>query len=228
MSHLIYLNAEFSSYADFKSAFDEYCQENAIANIPLAFSKQTVKKLTANTFTDELPLNQQIIDRIVYKSLALVCSHHISKSSKKIGSFCEGRITLRFIPLKNVLRVTSFIAQHSNHPSMNNNSHGAENLPSQRNGQLSHITSFVAQHHANHPSMDNSNGAGNLPNERNDQLNRILALVRKMPDDGALDLVEETCQSILKTWDAANYGLDVHLVDASPNIKQEPQMLSGK
>lgn len=198
MSQLIVSGAEFQSYAAFQTALDEYCRQNAISNVPLAFVRQSCKKLATNAFADDLPLDQQTVDRFVYKNLSLICVHHRSNSSNKNGLFCEGRITLRFVRLQNVLLISSFIAQHSNHRS----------------------------------SMDNSH-IENLPSLRNVRLNRIFAFVRQMPDDEALQLVEQTCERILEKWNGENNGLEIHLIekddDASPIIKTEPQLLpAGK
>lgn len=193
MSQTIVLGAKFQSFAAFQTALDEYCRENPVSKIPLAFVRQSSKKLTTNTLADELPLDQQTVDRFIYKSLSLVCVHHRSHCSKKDGFYCEGRITIRFARDQNVLVISSFVAEHLNH----------------------------------HTSMENSQIDNNLQQPvRDDRLNRIFALIRQMPDDEALKLVEKTCQTILEKWIGENDGLEIHLIEkenrASHMIKTEP------
>lgn len=185
MSQAIALDAEFQSYAAFQTALDEYCRQNSIANVPLAFVRQASKKLAANTFTDEMPLDREIIERFVYKGLALVCVYHRTNCSKKDGLFCEGRITLRFVREQNVLRISSFFGHHSNH----------------------------------HSSMGNLPTENSLVSLRNDRLNRIFALIRQMPDDGALNLVEESCESILEKWHGGNNGLEIYIVEKDASLQ---------
>lgn len=196
MSQAIVLDAEFQSFAAFQTAFDAYCQQNTVSNVPLAFVRQNSKKLAANTFSNELPLDRQIIDRFIYQRFSMVCTHHRSNSTRKDGLFCEGRITLRFIREQNVLRVSSFVGEHLNHRT----------------------------------AVDNSRIDNNPLAARTEQLNRIIALVRQMPDDEALDFVEDTCKNILEKWNSDNHGLEVHLIEkqnpASPIIKTEPQLPS--
>lgn len=184
MSQAIALNADFQSYAAFQTAFDEYCRQNSIANVPLAFVRQNSKRLSANTFPGELPLDQEVIERLIYKSLGLVCVHHRSNCSRKNGLFCEGRITLRFIREQNVLRISSFFEQHSNH----------------------------------HDPMETLQIESSLLSLRNERLNRILALLKQIPDDDALKLVEDTCQSIAEKWDGENGGLEIYIMEKVPAI----------
>lgn len=185
MSQAIALNAEFQSFAAFQTALDEYCRQNSITNVPLAFVRQSSKKLAANTFGDELPLDPQIIERFIYKSLGLVCVHHRSNCSRKDGLFCEGRITIRFVRERNVLQISSFFGQHSNHQS----------------------------------SMDNLQAENSLLSQRADRLNRIFALIRQLPDDEALQLVEDTCQSISEKWDGENGGLEIYITEKNASLQ---------
>lgn len=185
MSHAIALGAEFQSFAAFQTAFDEYCRQNSISNVPLAFVRQTSKKLAANTFSDELPLDQQIIERFIYKSLGLVCKHHRSNCSRKNGLFCEGRITLRFVRERNVLQISSLFGHHSNH----------------------------------HDSMDNLQAENSLLSMKNDRLKRIFALMKQIPDDDALKLVEDTCKGIIEKWNGENGGLEVYIIEKDASLQ---------
>lgn len=149
MAQAIVPGAVFQSYAAFQAALDEYCRQNAISNVPLAFVKQTTKKLATNTFGDDSPLDQRTVDRFVYKSLGLVCVNHRSANSNKNGLFCEGRITLRFDRLRNVLLISSFVAQHSNHSNHRysvDNTHIASR-PSLENDRLNRILALINQIH---------------------------------------------------------------------------------
>lgn len=188
LSQSIVLGAEFQSYHDFNAVLDTYCQQNAISNTPLAFVKRNQKRLLTNTFGDDL-LDQQTIDRFVYQSLSLICVHHRSNSSNKDGLFCEGRITIRYIRSKNVLQISSFITKHSNH-------------------KTEHITQHPNHHASVHSSYNDSSSS-----LRTAQLNRIFGLIHRMQDNGALDLVENVCQTILEKWDGENDGLEIHLVE---------------
>lgn len=93
------------------------------------------------------------------------------------------------------------------------------------------MTSFIAQHsnHSNHSNHRSSNR--NFPPLKNPRLSRISALVERMNDDGALQLVEDTCGKILEKWNGQNIGLEIHVIEkgtevTSPIIKSEP--LTGK
>lgn len=139
----------------------------------------------------------------------MICTHHISRSSTKIGSFCEGRITLRFIQKGkeqgNVLRISSFTSRHSNHPSMGD-ARVVESLPPKR----------IVE---------------NLPTKRDEDMNQIMALLQQMPDD-AVSLAKETLEGICEKWNGDNHGLEVHLIEKTSNtlpmVNPEPQMLVGK
>lgn len=117
MSYRIHTGANFRSYADFKSAFDAHCWENAAAGVPLTFVRHTCKKLTVNTFKDD-PLDQDTINRFVYNNLSLKCIHHETITTNENGRSCSGRITLLYNRTTNVLSITAF-SRHSNHPIVN-------------------------------------------------------------------------------------------------------------
>lgn len=119
MTRRIYLDASFRSYAAFQAAFADYCNENAIANVPLTFVRHTSKKLKVNTFKND-PLDRETIDQFVYCNLSLKCIHHESITTNESGPCCTGRITLFYNRLANVLKVTAIVG-HSNHPIVDSN-----------------------------------------------------------------------------------------------------------
>lgn len=205
MSQSIVLGAEFQSYRDFKTVLDKYCQQNAISDTPLAFVKQNQKRLLTNTFGNDL-LDQQTIDRFVYKSLSMICMHHRSNSTNKDGLFCEGRITIRYVRSKNVLQISSFTTRHSNHKTVG-----------------------IAQQPNLHSSVDSSHNE-NSTSLRTAQLDRIFAMIQQMHDDGALNLVETICQTILEKWNGENDGLEVHLFEKEKNAshQNDPPVSAGE
>lgn len=114
MSRRIRVDANFRSYAEFKTALDEYCRAKAVDGVPLTFIRYTSKKLKVNTFKN-IPLDQDTVNSIVYNNLTLKCIHHESVTTNENGPCCTGRITLLFNRALNVLKVTTCDG-HSNHP----------------------------------------------------------------------------------------------------------------
>lgn len=114
MSRKIRVDANFSSYAEFKAALDEYCHANAVGGVPLTFIRHTSKKLKVNTFKNN-PLDEDTVNRIVYNNLTLKCIHHASVTTNENGPSCTGRITLLYNRPKNELKVTTCDG-HLNHP----------------------------------------------------------------------------------------------------------------
>lgn len=116
MSDLIYLNAEFDSYASFEIALKKYCQQNAVNGIPLRFNRISSAKLKPNTFKNET-LTQNTIDKFVYHNKTLVCSERKKNCSKddKTQVNCHGRITFRYDKAKKLIIVSSLYNIHTNH-----------------------------------------------------------------------------------------------------------------
>lgn len=116
MSDLIFLGAEFNSYQKFKAAFDQYCKENAINGVPLHFLRQSITKLKPDTFKSQT-IDQDTISRFVYHGQSFTCEYHRANDHRthKTGLYCNGRVTIRYDRLKNVLRITVFDDRHENH-----------------------------------------------------------------------------------------------------------------
>lgn len=116
MSDLIYLGAEFNSFQEFKTAIDEYCEGNAINGKPLHFLRQSITKLKPDTFKTQT-IDQDTISRFVYHGMSFICEYHRANDHRthKTGLYCNGRVTIRYDRLKNVLRITVFDGHHENH-----------------------------------------------------------------------------------------------------------------
>lgn len=116
MSDLIFLDAEFDSYASFEVALKQYCQQAAVNGVPLKFTKQSTK-LKSDTFKSET-LNQTTIDKFVYQNQRMVCVHRKKAGTTKDDDTvnCGGRITFRYDKARKMIVVSSFEGQHTNHP----------------------------------------------------------------------------------------------------------------
>lgn len=195
MSNLIYLDAEFRSYAAFEAAFKQYCQQNAVHGVPLSFVVQGGTKLKPDSFKSET-LDQATIDTFVYKGRALVCTHRKSSADENQIN-CHGRVTFRFDKAKKLIVISSFFGQHTNHPNRNvfdrsvfDNFRVQTNQPNQ---------SLVL------PGTSHSN---RIATQRELKLNTIFELIKKMPDE-ALKLIEEASEVVLREWGNDNVGVSI-------------------